>query len=301
MGIGLYYYRARWYDAHVGRFVSADTIVPEPTNPQALNRYSYVVNNPLVLVDPSGHAYIDHAGGGGIISTPTIPAWSPTPEYSEWYSPNSSYSGCFRCHAAVSNGQAALTNNELEASYARMESTQNTTIEIALRFFEPIDYLYTARNCLHSGSDPEEVYWTTVPFAAGTFGKMDDIAALGKSRYLDKFSSDVGAQNYNNWQEIAGGSLIRKEDLKAFVLGGGTAGPNYFFDFEFPTAMNNASRIHFNLRGIDNVDEAVRLGSYNNPRVYGWTETELHQIITNRKWYDKTEFHNGPAPDFLGE
>ncbi len=33
-----------------------DTIVPEPGNPQTLNRYAYVLNNPLRYTDPSGHA-----------------------------------------------------------------------------------------------------------------------------------------------------------------------------------------------------------------------------------------------------
>jgi RHS repeat-associated protein len=51
----LYYYNARWYDPLVGRFLSADTIVPDPKNPQALNRYSYTLNSPLRYVDPSGH------------------------------------------------------------------------------------------------------------------------------------------------------------------------------------------------------------------------------------------------------
>jgi hypothetical protein len=39
----------------LGRFVSADTIVPDPANPQSLNRYSYVYDNPLKYVDPTGH------------------------------------------------------------------------------------------------------------------------------------------------------------------------------------------------------------------------------------------------------
>jgi len=51
---GLYYYNARYYDAGIGRFISADTIVPDPFNPQSLNRYSYCLNNPLRYVDPSG-------------------------------------------------------------------------------------------------------------------------------------------------------------------------------------------------------------------------------------------------------
>ena len=46
-GGGLYYYGARWYDARIARFASADTIVPDAGNPQDLNRYSYVRNNPV--------------------------------------------------------------------------------------------------------------------------------------------------------------------------------------------------------------------------------------------------------------
>jgi len=39
----------------IGRFISADSIVPNPNNPQSFNRYSYCLNNPLRYVDPSGH------------------------------------------------------------------------------------------------------------------------------------------------------------------------------------------------------------------------------------------------------
>jgi RHS repeat-associated protein len=52
---GLYYYGARWYDSSLGRFVSADSIIPGAGNPQAWDRYAYVLNNPIRLVDPSGH------------------------------------------------------------------------------------------------------------------------------------------------------------------------------------------------------------------------------------------------------
>jgi RHS repeat-associated protein len=54
-GTGLMYYGARYYDPQVGRFAAADTIVPNPSNPQDLNRYAYVSNNPVNGVDPSGH------------------------------------------------------------------------------------------------------------------------------------------------------------------------------------------------------------------------------------------------------
>jgi RHS repeat-associated protein len=58
---GLYYYNARYYDATIGRFISPDTIVSNPSNPQTLNRYSYCFNNPLKYVDPSGNE-VDIAG-----------------------------------------------------------------------------------------------------------------------------------------------------------------------------------------------------------------------------------------------
>jgi RHS repeat-associated protein len=52
---GLYYYGARYYDPELGRFIQPDTIIPDLSNPQSYNRYSYVLNNPLRYTDPTGH------------------------------------------------------------------------------------------------------------------------------------------------------------------------------------------------------------------------------------------------------
>jgi len=45
----------RVYDPQIGRFMSADPIVQDPTDTQSLNRYSYVSNNPLSYTDPTGY------------------------------------------------------------------------------------------------------------------------------------------------------------------------------------------------------------------------------------------------------
>ncbi|HBU69586.1 MAG TPA: hypothetical protein DEE98_04295 [Elusimicrobia bacterium] len=54
-GTGLYYYNARYYDPLLGTFITPDTIVSNPYNPQNLNRYSYCLNNPIIYTDPTGH------------------------------------------------------------------------------------------------------------------------------------------------------------------------------------------------------------------------------------------------------
>jgi RHS repeat-associated protein len=53
-GVGLIHMNGRVYDPLLGRFLSADPIVQAPHYSQSFNRYAYVMNNPLSLVDPSG-------------------------------------------------------------------------------------------------------------------------------------------------------------------------------------------------------------------------------------------------------
>ena len=53
--ISLVYMNGRYYDPWLARFISADPIIPDVINPQALNSYSYVYNNPLLFTDPTGY------------------------------------------------------------------------------------------------------------------------------------------------------------------------------------------------------------------------------------------------------
>ena len=51
---GLYYLNARYYNPATGRFLSEDTVSPNPNSALSYNEYAYTANNPVNLVDPTG-------------------------------------------------------------------------------------------------------------------------------------------------------------------------------------------------------------------------------------------------------
>ncbi len=53
--VGIIHMNGRIYDPEIGRFLQADPIIQDPYDTQSLNRYSYVMNNPLSYTDPSGY------------------------------------------------------------------------------------------------------------------------------------------------------------------------------------------------------------------------------------------------------
>jgi RHS repeat-associated protein len=140
---GLLYYHARYYNPVLSRFVSADTIIPGQShragaaNPQELNRFSYVNNNPIRYTDPSGHAAndgkqdkygqpTDGAGGGACNGgCPQPPPTPPTPPTQGLPSEGGTYyeGGVFvsESEAIVEETQHAAAA-ELEAETAAAEA-----------------------------------------------------------------------------------------------------------------------------------------------------------------------------------
>ena len=53
--VGIIHMNGRIYDPEIGRFLQADPMIQDPYDTQSLNRYSYVMNNPLSYTDPSGY------------------------------------------------------------------------------------------------------------------------------------------------------------------------------------------------------------------------------------------------------
>jgi RHS repeat-associated protein len=70
---GLHYYRARFYDANLGRFISEDPIGFEGGD---INLFAYVTNNPLRYKDPKGTAIIPIlVVGGGLLGEALFHSW----------------------------------------------------------------------------------------------------------------------------------------------------------------------------------------------------------------------------------
>jgi RHS repeat-associated protein len=76
--LGLVNLGARLYDPSIARFMTPDPLAQAPSFEQGLNRYSYVLNNPLTLVDPSG--FQAEFPGGEIIEEVVITAQRPAHE-----------------------------------------------------------------------------------------------------------------------------------------------------------------------------------------------------------------------------
>ncbi|HZS49101.1 MAG TPA: RHS repeat-associated core domain-containing protein, partial [Blastocatellia bacterium] len=65
---GLDFFNARYYSNAQGRFTSADSsrLSMRLRDPQSWNRYAYVLNNPLIYIDPSGLVFVRNNNTGQI-------------------------------------------------------------------------------------------------------------------------------------------------------------------------------------------------------------------------------------------
>ena len=128
-------------DPEIGRFLSADPIIQDPYNTQSYNRYSYVWNNPLNMVDPSGYAGLtidtsDPSNGAGVGFD--FSGGNIVTDYGQTISGNQLYSG-----------QGVSTDNLVNAAQGLAFNTSNinfspSSFGAATSFdFSGVDFNYT--------------------------------------------------------------------------------------------------------------------------------------------------------------
>ncbi len=93
-GISLINMNGRVYYPELGKVMSPDPFIPNLFNSQALNRYSYVYNNPVTHTDPSGYCTLDNPCDWEGISwdygnwqSPDMMNWQDPTSYN-WWGPN---------------------------------------------------------------------------------------------------------------------------------------------------------------------------------------------------------------------
>ncbi|MBN1588128.1 MAG: RHS repeat-associated core domain-containing protein, partial [Pirellulales bacterium] len=131
--IGLYNYRARWYDAALSRFVSEDPIGLAGGDP---NLYRYCGNDLMNAVDPSGlwsgssDSSFDITSPGGPV-TPIYPVQPPTTPSLPENPPNTDYgngngsSGVYRPGNGINSGNTG--NGDTQPSPPVEQPVRNRT------------------------------------------------------------------------------------------------------------------------------------------------------------------------------
>jgi RHS repeat-associated protein len=188
---GLDDFAARFYTSQFGRFMSADdSKYMVAADPQTLNLYSYVANNPINAVDPTGHSAI----GIGPVDVPYAP-----PAGGGGY-----FGGCMECESTF-NSSNAIDNNESTAN------SGSRTVYLIYRIYEngkPVDVLKTttydeavatlgASVFSHTGAAniPAHVY--------KPYKHLDPVYGQEEGLIIE-ILAQIGASNYEsfNWVQI---------------------------------------------------------------------------------------------------
>ncbi len=144
-GLGLYRMGARWYDPALSRWLSADTLVPGEGEPQSLNRYSWVLGNPLKWVDPTGHKEDGECGFNGEACIDVSILWDPywlqfvgDPQAAEQafllFLTNPEYFISLYTDPVAWNASQEVANLEVFAEYSALHTTAS---QLVLGGFDP--------------------------------------------------------------------------------------------------------------------------------------------------------------------
>ncbi|MFC5702318.1 RHS repeat-associated core domain-containing protein [Cohnella faecalis] len=126
----LYYLNARYYDPKIARFLSEDTYRGQADDPLSLNLYSYVHNEPMMYVDPTGNTDVslrEIAGATG--STIVYDAKTKTATvtlvsgYSVTFDPKQKGSG-----VTLVNGRMIVDNEVFDKMMTGSKKTSSGTI-----------------------------------------------------------------------------------------------------------------------------------------------------------------------------
>ena len=201
--LGLINMNARMYDPKLGRFLQADSIVPDAGHSQAFNRYSYVLNNPLSLTDPTGmcsnssqNSYDNNSNS----NTSSYVNWQYCTTNDDLYSTGySSYYRGNREHEPLYNFWDMHINNVI-----------NSLEESDAMLWEAINNIGYNNNqveinavATNTGSEPGSFEWAVANGVFNTVADNRQLANSNSQQAVNSMSSN-GLDMLKGWETIGG-------------------------------------------------------------------------------------------------
>jgi RHS repeat-associated protein len=144
------YFLARYYGSSMGRFLSPDPsglYYANPGNPQSFNLYAYVLNNPLINVDPTGLDCVTDEGNGQVrYNTGDCPNESTDGANHEYYI------NCDGCTSGTAGAYLDRATGNLYATDANGNAIAGTTVQ---GFADPQGLLQTVNVTPQPDSDDD--------------------------------------------------------------------------------------------------------------------------------------------------
>jgi RHS repeat-associated protein len=135
---GLQYFGARFYNPAIGKWTQADTLISNYYDPQGLNRYSFVLNNPYKYTDPDGHDSREEL---------YYAKYRPTNDPQVWYSkPVGGVSAALDILNMVGTPMSLKYENEEYDEYIKKSDQGNLCLELNQQDETPTYYDVTQRD-----------------------------------------------------------------------------------------------------------------------------------------------------------
>ncbi|MEP7134617.1 MAG: RHS repeat-associated core domain-containing protein [Chloroflexota bacterium] len=180
---------------YINRFVQPDTIIPGAANPQAWNRYSYVLGNPLKYTDPTGHMQAEDgytSNNGKCSKGDTSCNWIGKSKDKTKKDKNKDGGGVHKPLLALSNDTTQNCQANPDCFYA---STSDLDTSITVLGWEQdiLTVAAIAYGAIGSTAIETPVGWIILA-AAGEFA-LDANASGRAQNYLDKARDAANANN----------------------------------------------------------------------------------------------------------
>ncbi len=261
--LGLYDYRARFYDPLLGRFIQPDSIVPGAGNPLAWDRYAYTLNNPVRYTDPSGHTQCEIALDGYCVRNETG-------------------------NLSIRSFSTPFSFSRLPISVASLVGVQwFGATQRAYDLWRKGDGIYAYCQGMHCGLDLLAPYGT--PVFAGVYGIVENVFDLskGQHRFEGPFKVMISTGDYTITFGHTDGNVILEEGQKVYpwtIIGGvGNMGGK--------PKSGEIDHIHLEIRGPDGW-----LGNSLNPFRFFNSRDQVLLIDTAKKQEIQIQmgrFYNG--------